>query len=152
MPGIHENSHTRIRWWAPLWQGLVMDPEGKHYRRMGQAVWLFLYFILNANRHTGILMRKTATIAVQTGFSPRTIRKWLRVLRQGGYIATRTTGRYLQIEICLWKSIERRQNSADQGGRIRPLRMARDGRAGNDREVWNVANPSAKFKNSCHSK
>jgi hypothetical protein len=146
MAGIHENSNTGLRWWAPVWQGLVMDPKGKHYRRMGQAVWLFLYFIVNANRHTGILMRKTATIASQTGFSPRTIRTWLRVLRRGRYITTKTTGRYLRIEICLWRSIERRHNQADQSGRIRPPRMARDGRAGNDREIWNVANPSAKIE------
>lgn len=122
MPAIREKFRSRTRWWAPVWQGLVMDPKGKHFRRMGHAVWLFLYLILNANRHTGTLMRKTATIAAQTGWSQRTIRTWLKVLRRGGYVTTRTTGRYLYIEICLWKSIERRHNLAYQSGQIRPTR------------------------------
>lgn len=50
------------QWWAPVWTGLVMDAEGKHYQRMKNALWLYLYFLLTANRKTGWLVRKTGTI------------------------------------------------------------------------------------------
>jgi hypothetical protein len=107
---------------------------------MGQAVWLFLYLILNANRHTGILVRKEATIAAQTDFNPRTIRMWLAILRDGGYITTEATGRYLRIEICLWKSIQGRQNPAYQSGKMLPPRAARYCQSDSNREAWICAN------------
>jgi len=78
MNAVKENSGKHKAWWAPVWQGLVMDPNAKHYQRMGQAVWLFLYFLLNANRRTGLLMRRSSTITAQTGYKPRTIRQCLR--------------------------------------------------------------------------
>ena len=90
-------------WWAPLWRGLVVDPEAKHYRRMKSALWLFIYLVLHADRQSGSLKRKLQTISLDTGIKARTIRGWLRCLRSAGYIETRSTGRCLVIVVLKWK-------------------------------------------------
>ncbi len=111
-------------WWAPVWQGLVLDREGRHYRQMGSAIWLFAYFILCADRQTGSLRRKMVTISRQMGVKTRTVRAWLRILRQVGYIETVNSGRSLLIKIRKWKTYPRWQNSAYQSDIILPGRVA----------------------------
>jgi hypothetical protein len=100
-----ENQHMRKQWWAPVWKGLVMDPEAKHYQAMKNAVWLYLYLLLNANRKTGILMRKIKTVSNDMGVTRDTALRWLGILRSAGYITTVNTGRSLTIQVTRWKSI-----------------------------------------------
>jgi hypothetical protein len=57
-------------WWAPVWRGLIVEPSGKHYRAMHTAVWLYLYFIVHADRGTGTLFRRINTIAHEMGVEP----------------------------------------------------------------------------------
>lgn len=99
---------SKSNWWTPLWRGLAVDPAAKHFRAMGSAVWLFLYFLVFANRTTGKLFRRTETIAKDIGQSSRTISRWLNILKTGGYIEVRQTGRSLQISITKWKPIKKR--------------------------------------------
>ncbi len=152
MSPVNEKAASGKTWWAPLWQGLVMDPQAKHYHRLGQAVWLFLYFLVNANRRTGLLVRRARTISTQTGFKPRTIRQWLKTLRDEGYIGTRCTGRYLEIEIRRWKTIASRHSSAIQSGKRLPTWVARSCRTGRTWERRNFANESANFFKHTRSK
>jgi hypothetical protein len=105
-------------WWAPVWRGLVMDQEAKHYRGMKNAVWLYLYLLLNANRITGVLMRKTRTISSDMGVSRDMVIRWLNLLRQQGYVATQSSGRYLTIRVNNWKSLPKPNNG--RYGRIQP--------------------------------
>jgi len=100
-----ENQPTQKQWWAPVWKGLVMDSEATHYRTMKNAVWLYLYFLLNANRKTGILMRKIRTVSNDMGISRDTALRWLNVLRRGGYVETVNTGRSLTIQVTRWKAL-----------------------------------------------
>ncbi len=100
-----ENQRTQKQWWAPVWKGLVMDPEAKHYRAMKNAVWLYLYLLLGANRRTGILMRKLGTAAKDMGVTRDTTLRWLSVLRKGGYVETVNTGRSLTIRVSRWKPL-----------------------------------------------
>jgi len=93
------------RWWAPVWNGLVMDQEAAHFNKMGNALWLYFYLVVNANRDTGQLMRKVRTICSDTGITRRTIERWLLTLRKEGYIHTSTTGRFLTIGISKWKPL-----------------------------------------------
>jgi hypothetical protein len=93
------------QWWAPVWKGLVMDAEAKHYRTMKNAVWLYLYLLLNANRKTGILMRKIETVSNNMGVTRDTAFRWIKVLRSGGYIETVNTGRSLTIQVTRWKPL-----------------------------------------------
>jgi len=100
-----ENQRTQKQWWAPVWKGLVMDREAKHYRSMKSAVWLYLYLLLGANRRTGILMRKIETVTNDMGVTRDTTLRWLKVLRSGGYIETVNTGRSLTIQVTRWKAL-----------------------------------------------
>jgi hypothetical protein len=31
------------QWWTPVWIGLSAHPDAKHYRRMKNAVWLYVH-------------------------------------------------------------------------------------------------------------
>jgi len=99
---------SKANWWTPLWRGLVVEPAAKHYKAMGSAVWLYLYLLVYANRSTGSLFRRNATIAKDMGLSSRTVSRWLNTLKAGAYIEVRQTGRSLQISITKWKPINKR--------------------------------------------
>lgn len=99
-------------WWAPIWRGLVADPEGKHVRRLDGTIWLLLYLILHAERRTGTVRCRLKTIAVSMGMPLRTVQRWLRRLRAGGYVTVRETGRVAQIGILRWKTLPGAPNVA----------------------------------------
>ncbi len=92
-------------WWAPVWRGLVVDPEGKHYRRMNNSAWLFLYLLLHADRRSGRLLRKVKTICSDMGLPRDTVLRWMSILKNRGYICTENTGRCLSIVIKKWKAL-----------------------------------------------
>ncbi len=71
---------------------------------MGNAVWLYLYLLVSANRTDGVVLRRQETIALQTGFSERSVARWLQELRDKGYITSTSTGRSLRIQITKWRS------------------------------------------------
>jgi len=108
------NSKSEKQWWAPVWKGLVMDEKAKHYRRMKNAIWLFLYLLLNANRKTGFLLRKVKTISSDMAVHRNTVFRWLNTLRTQGYIATENTGRCLHIRIEKWKGIAEIEKAGQQ--------------------------------------
>lgn len=119
-------------WWAPVWRGLVVDPAGKHVRFLGKSLALLVYLILHADRQTGVVRQRQATIARGMGFRPRTIRGWMRRLREGGYVALTGTGRATVMRIAKWRSLQAlRQERADQTGRNMPLRAAQIGHSPN---------------------
>lgn len=99
---------SKANWWTPLWKGLLVDASAKHYKAMGSALWLYLYFLVFANRSTGALFRRIATIAKDMGLSSRTVSRWLNTLKTAKYIEARRTGRSLQISITKWKPIKKR--------------------------------------------
>lgn len=92
-------------WWAPVWKGLAMDSKAAHLQKMGNALWLFLYLLLNANRATGVLMRRIKTISQDMGLPRSTTCRWLKILREGGYIVTRSSGHSLTIGISKWRPV-----------------------------------------------
>lgn len=95
-------------WWTHLWSGLVRDATGKHHKILKQAIWLYLYFLIAADWRKGSLFRRIPTIATETGLNIRTIQRWLKTLRNKGYIVTRSNGRSIQIWITKWRPISRR--------------------------------------------
>jgi hypothetical protein len=101
------NEHKQKQWWAPVWKGLVMDQEAKHYRSMKNAVWLYLYLLLNADRRSGILMRKIKTLSRDMGVPRDTAIRWLNVLRRASYVKTLNTGHSLTIQVTRWKALAR---------------------------------------------
>lgn len=121
-------SEAEKTWWAPVWRGLVVDPEGKHYRRLRGAICLLLYLILHANRDTGSLVRKHETIVRDMGLSAWTIRYWMRRLRDQGYVRLSDGGRALTIQVLRWRSL--RQPAAGLRGSGLPIREAKTHHAG----------------------
>ena len=103
-----------FQWWGYVWRGLVVSRSGKHYKKMGRSVWLFLYFIIHANRKTGTLYRRINTISRDIGMSNRTVQVWLKTLRDSGYVATERTGRSLIINICNWRPIRPLHSSSQR--------------------------------------
>ena len=97
-------------WWIHLYSGLVRDPEAKHQKRMGNAIWLYLYLLISANRFDGTVLRRMETIAQQTGFGERTVARWLHDLRANGYIESTSNGRSLRILITKWRPIAARRS------------------------------------------
>ncbi len=72
--------------------------EARHYARMGQAVWLYGWLVLRQTRQVGtmglVLGGRPVSyreIEEETGFHPRTLERWMRVLRREGYIETTPT-------------------------------------------------------------
>jgi hypothetical protein len=114
---------TQKSWWAPIWRGLVVDADGKHCRRMKNAIWLYLHFVLHADRRTGRLKRKCGTIAVEMGMPEATIRKWLDILRHHEYIETRNTGRCLEIAINRWRTFPQLADSNAQEDQVENTRL-----------------------------
>jgi hypothetical protein len=94
-------------WWSPLRRGLVFEPNARHYRQMRQAVWLYLYCLVNANAREGTLFRRLSTIAKDTGIPVRTIRRWLGTLKRNKYITAEYNGHFWQIAITKWRPISK---------------------------------------------
>ena len=124
------HTNGRKEWWAPIWTGLVMDGEAKHLKRIKNAVWLYLYLILNANRSSGFLMRKIKTISANMGVSKTTITDWLNILRKHDYIATQNTGRCLLIQIQKWKTLKATRNLIHQMYQNRYIRSTKNDTSG----------------------
>ena len=102
---MRDISNNRKDWWTPVWKGLVVDQEAKHYRRMKNAIWLFLYFLLHANRNDGRLLRKIKTLSRDLCLRRDMVFRWLALLKKHDYISTRNTGRYLSIQVKKWKPL-----------------------------------------------
>ena len=112
-------------WWTPVWRGLVVDPEGKHLRRMKSALGLYLYLLEHADRRSGRLVRKYGTIARDMGFPARTVRNWMGGLDFYDYIRITKTGRAMIIDVLKWRPIG--QDRATLTGMTLPVRVAETG-------------------------
>jgi hypothetical protein len=69
--------------------------EARHYKRMGAALWLYGWLVLRQTHQQGgtgwVLGGSPVTyreIEEETGFNHRTLERWMRTLRQHGYIET----------------------------------------------------------------
>lgn len=104
-----EEKRQQMRsWWGQMHRGLVVDRDGKHYRKIRLALWLYAYLIVHANRQEGILRRKYETIALDMGISVSTVRRWTAILKRHGYITVTHTGRAQVIHIQRWRAARKK--------------------------------------------
>jgi hypothetical protein len=89
---------------APIRRGLVADPKATHYRRMRQAVWLYLYLLLAANPETGRRLLALPLVARDMGLSEGTIRSWLGHLRKAGYVRVERVAGNTRVTIHRWRA------------------------------------------------
>lgn len=94
-------------WWSPLRRGLVFEPTARHYNQMRQAVWLYLYCLVNADARQGTLFRRLSTISKDTGIPVRTVRRWLNILKRHNYVSAEYNGHFWQIAVTKWRPISK---------------------------------------------
>jgi len=90
---------------GPLFQGLVADPDAKHYHRMKNSVWLYLYLIALSNLRSGKLIARLQDIAVDMGLPEDTLRSWLGHLKKWHYVDVAKQGDSLLFKIIKWQNI-----------------------------------------------
>lgn len=80
--------------------------EARHYERMGAALWLYGWLVLRQTHQSGpdgwVLGGAPVSyreIEEETGFQRKTIERWMRTLRNQGYIETDATQRGVIIRI-----------------------------------------------------
>lgn len=83
--------------YAPIGEKFIQNPDLQ--KRVGSAVWLFLYLVLNRDWKTGTLQRRVETIASDLKRNRKQIQRWLRALEDEGLITTRRLCRGYFIEI-----------------------------------------------------
>lgn len=101
--------------WTPVWDGLFADESGKHHKKMGKAIWLFLY-ILNRCRADGKTTLKIETMSKSTGIPLSTVKRYLGKLRKGNYITTVSNGKSLVITVNNWRPIGKSLRNIQRGG------------------------------------
>ena len=98
------NSQQNI--FAPVLRGLVVDDNARHFKRMKNAIWLFLYLIVSVNKRTGKLDSQIATISAETGIKEEIIRNWLGHLKKHNYVSTQKQKDNLIITISKWRTVQ----------------------------------------------
>lgn len=96
-------------WWTPLRVGLFTDK--KHRERMGQAIWLYGYLHLYADRQTGELSRNCKTIATEIGASVKSVQRWIRLLEEENYIQLRRLQYGFSIQIEKFRPISKKKRT-----------------------------------------
>lgn len=89
--------------------------EARHYERMGAAIWLYGWLVLRQTHQSGTVGWVLGgapihyrEIEEETGFSPKTLERWMRILREQGYIETQATTRGLIVRILKAKKFAQR--------------------------------------------
>ena len=97
----------RLDWWRPLWRGLVYNSSGKHRKKMGSAIWLYLYLLLHVDMQTGKLNRSLVKMAREMGVPEKTARKWLKRLKNHGYVIVEVKNKQLYLQVVHYRSFRR---------------------------------------------
>ena len=101
---MDNNAEKRSTHWTGVWDGLFTDPRGKHHKRMGKAIWVFLY-ILSKSGNGGKTELKYGKISEAIGIPLSTVKRYVSILKSNEYIVTRSDGRKLIIEVKKWRSL-----------------------------------------------
>ena len=107
-------NEIHIRDTALIRRGLVADPKAKHYRRMRQALWLYLFLLLAAQPRSGRRLLDPKAVAQAMGLKEATIRSWLGHLRRYGYLTSEREGRLVWIQLAKWRPNSRNRDSEPQ--------------------------------------
>jgi hypothetical protein len=106
------SAEDKKEWWFHLPSDLSFDSA---FWKQGKAVRLYLYLCSFTDRKTGILFRKYETIARDLKVSPKTVKRWMDVLRKNKYIKTSRLSHGFTIQIADFKSIiKNRSDKSDQ--------------------------------------
>lgn len=104
--------------WYPQFTGLIKDPEGKHYKKMGMAKWLFDFFCAAADREKGEWTGSLSRIAEETGIPLWTVKRYMRALKKGGYVDARRSPGGITVKVKKYKTIVRPEGGTPSIGDI----------------------------------
>jgi hypothetical protein len=92
--------------------------EERHYARMGAALWLYGWLVLRQTHQQGSLgwvlggaPISYREIEEETGFNRRTLERWMRTLRQQGYIETDVAPNGIVVRVTKAKKFRKFQNA-----------------------------------------
>ncbi len=91
--------------WYPQFVGLVKDPEGRHYKKMGMAKWLFDYFCAQVDRETGEWAGTLDKIVSETGMPLWSVKRYLRTLKDANYIEAARVRHGIAVKIKKFKTL-----------------------------------------------
>jgi len=104
--------------------------EARHYQRMGAAVWLYGWLVLRQTHQQGgvgwVLGGAPVSyreIEEETGFNPRTLERWMQVLRRERYVYTEAVPAGLVI--CILKAKKFPQGARKSADGVRKVAEAR---------------------------
>jgi len=105
------------KWWAKIREGLFRDPSGKHYKRIGEAIWAYVYLhmCVDINSNGLVPPRTYGTISRDTGISKRTVRRMIKKLEQFGYIKMTRLSHSFAITITNYNPIETKKELSRSG-------------------------------------
>lgn len=93
--------------WGPVLRGLIIDPQAKHFLRMKQAIWLYLYLIVAANQKTGKLISSLSAISSENGIREETLQSWLGHLKKHGYVVIEKQGDLILFRLTKWSMVSK---------------------------------------------
>lgn len=97
------------KYFVAVWRGLMRDATAKHYKQMGQAIWLFLNLLMAADKQGYIKAISYKRLNINSGIPVVNLKRYMATLRRHKYVSTRSTGRYLTIQISNWKTIREKK-------------------------------------------
>jgi hypothetical protein len=100
---------VKSSWWIPVWKGLVVDQGGKHRKRMGLSIWLYLYLLFSVNRKNGVIAKKQKDMAKDLGLTVRAVQKHLARLKKNDYITACKQNKPPKIKLTKWKLFNLKQ-------------------------------------------
>jgi hypothetical protein len=71
----------------------------RHYDTLGKHCWLFLYLLMKADPATGYVSHSFAPISTELGISETTLKRWIDVLAEHGYLHDESWNHLLRVRI-----------------------------------------------------
>lgn len=90
------------KFWFHVWSG-VLTPE--HQKRLGLAVWLYLFLLSKVDRGTGEIFITRTQICKEMECSIYQVKWRMAILRAQGYVTSKNVGNCTHIKITKWRSI-----------------------------------------------
>ena len=91
--------------WGPILRGLVADKSAKHYAKMKNSLWLYIFFIATVNHKTGKTTSTLEAIAAEISVDLSTVRSWLGQLRKHHYVKTKKANDQTIFQVCGWSKV-----------------------------------------------
>lgn len=84
----------------------IVDGNGENRKKLGQAVWAYLFLHAAVGSSTGERLVNPAEMGEVIGVGEETVRTWLGQLRKAGFVNTSREGRHIWVRLANWERAE----------------------------------------------